>query len=282
MKKMILFFFVVFVSISLNAQKIPILYLSAIDSLVNKELKVRDLPESEKKDGYYGFYVDKKHKKVYKGNLLDKTKYEYLVGKIFKVLSYERYIDHSENYILLTLENKETGILYYPIYEEFSNCPCFVQGDSQVEIMSGIIYPEGFFCKDITENKDRFTDEITFSTPNPRDFTYRHKNDIKFVKDKNGIMLLIYQWGASLNVNQKGLILLLKNGGKIEKPDAELHVETAENLGGYIYSTAIYLSADDIKLLTSNEITDDRLYIYDGAILEGGKYKEYLKCLLKK
>src|SRR5690606_30521893 len=137
----------------------------------------------------------------------------------------------------------------------------------------GLDLPEGFYCKDIETTTDKFTNEITSRSD--------YSEGISFLKiTKNGsskVYLAINESGSTVNVGKKGLILLLENGKKIEKPNAPIDVEAGRS--NYVYSAFIELTKAEIDLIINNPITADRLYIYDGEIKFGAKLSEYLKCL---
>jgi hypothetical protein len=200
------------------------------------------------------------------------SKYESLVGKIFKVISYEPYTDNiGSNKFKLKIENPETGIIYFNYNPKFEHTFPF-------EVVGGLDFPEGYFCKDIEENKDKFTNDITFRTPKSDGIS------IVRVKKENSVntYLSIRVHGSTVNVNEKGVILLLENGVKIQKPDEKLDVEVTSDGSGYTYSAFINLDPNDITLLTQHKITDVRLYIYDRNITNGKKLIEYIKCIKDK
>lgn len=91
----------------------------------------------------------------------------------------------------------------------------------------------------------------------------------------------INELGSTINVGIKGLTLLLENGKKIERPNADIDAKVNKGGSGYLYSAFIELTKEEIDLLINNPITDNRLYIYDGQIKNGAKLSEYLKCLTK-
>jgi hypothetical protein len=245
-----------------------------VQLLVGRELKVKELAESLQKYGYNGFFIDEKLNKKYACCESYNSKYNYLAGKIFKVISYEPYTDIiGSDKFKLKLENSEIGIIFFDYDPRYKHSFPF-------EVVGGLDFPEGFFCNDIEESKDKFTNEITYRSP--------ESEGISIIKVKAGVKVNTYLsirvGGSTVNVKEKGVILLLDNKLKITKPDAELDVDvnTSKYGSGYIYSAFIDLNINDIKLLTQNKITDVRLYIYDNDITDGKKISEYLKCIIKK
>lgn len=243
-----------------------------VQLLLGKELKVKELSTSLQSYGYDGFYTDSKLKKKYACCQSYNSKYESLAGKIFKVISSEPYTDNiGKNKFKLKIENSETGIIYFDYNPKYEHTFPF-------EVIGGIEFPDGFFCKDIEEAQDKFTQDITFRSP--------ISEGISFIRVKKGSSMNTYLsirvHGSTVNVDGKGVILLLDNGNKIQKPDEKIDVEVSSNGSGYTYSAFINLNESDIALLTQNKLTDVRLYIYDGNVRNGGKLMEYIKCIKDK
>lgn len=201
------------------------------------------------------------------------SKYDALAGKIFKVISFEPYtVSPVSEKFKLQIENAETGIIYFDYSPRFENSFPF-------KLIDGLDFPEGYFCKDIEESKDKFSDEITFRTP--------IIEGISFLKIKTTDLVSTYLririHGRTLNVNTTGVIILFDNGSKLEIPDAEIEVDVSSgSIDGYTYSAFISLSEDEIKLLSENIMTDVRLYIYDGIVKNGNKLADYMKCISSK
>jgi hypothetical protein len=86
--------------------------------------------------------------------------------------------------------------------------------------------------------------------------------------------------GSTLNVGEKGVIILL-NDGKINKPLEKIDVDYKDE--GYRYSVLIPLTKQDIEKLKKSRITDFQLYIYEKNVLEGDQLKllKTFNCLLQ-
>lgn len=248
-----------------------------VEMLIGKELKVKELDKYQQIRGYEGFYSKLKLEERYdKDKKL--TKYEALVGKVFKVIKYDSYtykianVVEEEKYIL-TLENLELGTVYFyydPLYSfKFP-----------FEIIGGLEYPKGFFCKDIEEKKDKFTSEITYNSP----LNYGISVIKKIKENVTDLYLYIEVNGSSASVDKQGVVLLLENGLKIERPTEKINVRVYSNkyTSGYTYSAIVHPDTNELKLLTQFKITDVRLYIYDSQIVYGNKLIEYLKCIIDK
>jgi hypothetical protein len=197
-----------------------------------------------------------------------------LVDKVFTVVSITPYTSIIETKkFKIKLSNPETGEIYYDYDPQFEHLWKF-------QFVGDFTLPKDFYCRKIEIKGDKFTGDTTFMTPAASGFS--------FIKVKKGNSSTIYlrknEPGSTLNVGKKGVILLLQNNKRIEKPNEELDVKASSYGSGWVYTAFFELSDTDIKLLTENEITDSRLYIYDGAVREGDGKEiiEYLKCLLDK
>lgn len=239
-----------------------------------RQLKV--IPKSEvlQRYGYEGFFKDDKLKKKYECCDGINSKYKSLVDKVFKVVSIEPYTDIIDNKkFKIRLSNPETGDIYYDYDPRYKHQWNF-------EFVGDFKIPEGFFCREIEMIADKFTGDTTYLTP--------YASGFRFIKKKKGKNETIYlaknQPGSTLNVNEKGLIILLENGKRIEKPNAVLDVKPSSYGSGYVYSVFEELNSTDIDLLLNNLITDSRLYIYDGTTSKDDAkiLIEYLKCITNK
>lgn len=238
----------------------------------DKELKVLPLPEVLRKYGYRGFYKDEKLKKIYELDGYNyNSKYSSLVGKILKVKNIIPYTSSlGAEKFKLVLFSDETDEIFYdydPKYEHQWN----------FEIIGDLNLPKDFFCREIKMNVDKFTNDTTYST--------KASDGIIFYKMKKGENIFYFLSsnlvGSTLNLREKGLILLFENNKRIDKPDVILDVESSSG-SGWVYRAFVRLTNEDISLITNNVITDKRHYIYDASVKNGKTLSEYLKCLLLK
>ncbi|MDI6033020.1 hypothetical protein QLS91_08030 [Flavobacterium sp. LB2P84] len=126
------------------------------------------------------------------------------------------------------------------------------------------------YCSKIQTNTDKFSGVIKYNSP--------RLERITFLKEKGIIDIRIDIPGSTLNVNEKGVILLLEDGSKINRPNQKISVDYND---GYRYSAYFQLTKLEIQRIIKSPITDVKLYIYDAEIFEPLKYSEYLKCLSK-
>lgn len=259
-----------------SAQNFP---STKVELLQDKIVKPKKYNDSDKKFHYKNFYSTFN---IENGEIKDLddlrlfatskysfiSDYEKLVGKEFKVMKI--YPPKNSKKYVLELKNEEFGTVYYNYSPDY-------EFDFELEVVGGIELPEGFYCNNISTEKDKFTKETTYTT----DFA----DGISFVKVvKNNVPKVYMQVntaGSTLNVGKQGLIVLLNNGGKIQKPTAKIKVDKTSSGGGYVYSTFVELNKNDIATLKQHLITATRLYIYDNDVEEGAKLKDMLKCLTK-
>lgn len=281
------FFFTLSMSmifISIFSQSFP---ESNPELLINKTVKPKAIAEVLQKYAYKNFFLefDKEKKQFTKIDIKNRpfavgpgyslvSDYSKLLGKEFKVLEIfemvSKYSFSGKEYAI-EMENPEIGKVFYkydPRYEQ----------SFELEVVGGLDYPEGFFCSKIQEIKDKFEDKVTFYTPT--------ENGISFTKivekGKTFIYLSVKVNGSTLNVSEKGLAILFGDGTKFNKPEVSIDTKVSSG-SGYVYSAFIQLTQAEIKLFTENNITDTRVYIYDGSVDTDSakKIKEYLKCLSK-
>lgn len=234
--------------------------------LLNKDVRVIPLSQTLQSLGYREFHKNDKMK------ILDKPiKHEILAGKNFKVSDVKTYENYGSSKYILKLESSDKTVFYYDYDPKYDF-------KYQLEVIGGLQLPEGFYCEDIATETDKFTGAIRKSSP-----TYQ---GIYFLKTttKNGTSiyyLSVNKNGSTPKIGATGLYLLLTNGQKLEKPATPIDVKVNNDGSGYTYNAFIRLTESDIKLLIENQITDIRLYVFDGTITKGEILSEYLKCLTK-
>ncbi|KGO91627.1 hypothetical protein Q766_16480 [Flavobacterium subsaxonicum WB 4.1-42 = DSM 21790] len=237
----------------------------AVEMLEGKELKVQTLRESLQKFGYEGFYTDETVKKVYKKGSLN-TKYDALVGKVFKVISYK---PNAGNYII-KLENSDIGTLYYK-YDKNRDF------DYHFEVVGGLTFPDGFFCKynkiDKTWNSAAVKYDYVSHTPCTEDIClYGDNNDF-------AIHVLITASADRKETGLKGLTLVLENGKEVSFPEASVDVESATNM--YNYRTSADVNQQQLLLLKESPIAKKIVGNKEQKVEEGRLIMEYIKCLAK-
>jgi hypothetical protein len=255
--------------------------------LLNKIVKPKEISESLQKYAYENFFLEfNKEKKQFtedeKGNKPFPSgqsyslvsEYNKLVGKEFKVIAIYKIIpkySFSNEEYAIEIENNEIGIIFYKYDPKYEH-------NFELDVIGGLDYPEGYFCDKIEHKIDKFENKEIFFTPT--------ENGISFMKTvqsgKSNIYLSIRLTGLTLNYDVQGLYILFSDGFNIIKPNEEIDIDVNSG-SGWIYKAFISLSHEEIKLLTEKNITDTKLYIYEGTVDKESavKIKEYLKCLIK-
>lgn len=200
------------------------------------------------------------------------SNYKDLVGKEFEVINVftikSKFSTDKDRYFALQIRNEEIGEMFYKYDSKYDH-------NLEFKVISELNLPDDFYCKNIDKKEDKFNGSVHLFTPK--------KGLISFMKaidgDKESVFISVTQFGKTLNVNEKGLYLLFEDGSKLEYPNAKIDVEATSE--GYFYKAFQILSNDDIENLSTQLITDKKLYIYEGSIdkEDAIALKNYLKCL---
>ncbi|MRX66960.1 hypothetical protein SAMN06265349_102890 [Flavobacterium resistens] len=234
------------------------------DLLTGKSVTIK-----EGKSSYSGFYKDSDLTKILfkKGIGSDPEK---LKGLIFEVKGSMKHPKSYMDEIVLVLENKDQGTIYYSYMSKY-------ESTFLLDVVGGLTPPEGFLCSRLSPMKDKFSSKVITDTPTNFEYSITKIEE----NGANRIYLRLQLYGTTLNIGKTGLKILFSDGTVLEKPDVKINskVDTA----GYVYSCFINLSKGDIEILSNKTITDYSLYIYERKIKDNNAYelKDYLKCLSK-
>jgi hypothetical protein len=89
--------------------------------------------------------------------------------------------------------------------------------------------------------------------------------------------LRLLTYGSTINIGASGVIVLFKDGSKIEYPNASIKVDaTTGNIMSWQYSAFIPLNEQQVKLFSEKEVDMFRLYIYDGKPHYGSQAKKFM------
>ena len=277
MKKLILFSLIILSNFTYG-QNFP---STSVELLLGKDLKVREKAESIQKYGYRDFYVSELMKVKYDAGQSDaNTRYESLVGRVFRLIDYKQYTDKTgAKKFALKVENPETGILYYDYDPRFEE-------EFEFVVIGGLKYPDGFFDTFVKSFRDKFKNEKSYSTPQGCDKitflkTINHPSMFNPNKTKSTIFMQVSEIASDIKLNSQGMTILLENDLRIDIPREKLRVETNSTTEGFVYTAFLELRPEHIKMLSENKMTDYRLYLYDKEIVCGYTLKEYLKSIVK-
>jgi hypothetical protein len=236
------------------------------DLLIGKSVTIK-----EGQSAYNEFYKNPGLTKILfkKGNGSDPDK---LKGQIFEVKGSMKHPKSYVSDIVLILENKEQGIVYYSYNPKYSDM--FL-----LNVVGGFTPPDNFLCTRLITEKDNFSSKLTTNTP------IEYEYSITKVEENGDtrIYLTLQSYGPTLNINKKGLKILFSDGTVLVKPDVKIDYKIESGLRGYTYSCFLKLEKEDIVAFTNKTITDYSLYIYERKFKNSNAFdlKEYLKCLTK-
>ena len=126
------------------------------------------------------------------------------------------------------------------------------------------------YAKDIKVSTDKFDGKKTWSSPYTSKIYGQIKSErVSFTKIKRDEEIVMYlslkATGSTLNVSEKGVILLFTDGDKIEFPNAEIDTKAGD--GAYWeYSAFVSISNEQIDKFITKDIDGFRLYIYDSNV----------------
>ena len=149
-------------------------------------------------------------------------------------------------------------------------------------IFSGMKSNSQDFCSEIITKVDDLDDSKNIYSPLIDGLDLSSAVLYKDIaKGKTVYYLRLRTYGSTVNVNEKGVIVLFTDGTKWNKPSAEIDLDTDRK--GYEYSCFIQLSSSDLTLFKSKTIKKFRLYIYDETLEErfAESFKEYVNCIIK-
>ena len=137
-------------------------------------------------------------------------------------------------------------------------------------------------CKWITKEKDKFSDEITYTSPIGSFSGIEPVRIMRVVEDSLDFTYLSLSVnGEIIEYDGKGVTILLDNGDKMSWDDTKIDIDYDVDNYNYEYSCFISLNREEIELLKKHNITDYKLYIFEKRISskKGKKYRSYIECI---
>ena len=269
MKKIIVVFALL---LSLNA--IAQIFPDKRPELLQDQLIKVDPSENYSK-GYVNFYSDMKAYASYAPSkeISTQSRYDSLVGRIFKVVNIEKYDSYGDIAYKLKLEDTlNKKILFYKHSPRYPDT-------HQLEIVSTINYPGDFYCDYLTEVKGAYKGEADFKSK------AGYITVVKSIKDKITTYKMDIEARSDYDSKlKKGVIITLENNKKIVKPNAVVLTEL--NYPFYDFTSNFALTKEDLALLMDNKIIsyklldDDKQDTYDADYAE--KMKGMIRCLITK
>jgi hypothetical protein len=118
------------------------------------------------------------------------------------------------------------------------------------------------FQQFIEKEVDDFDGGIRFTHPNANRF-YLMKIQ---TNGKAAYYLRLEADGLTPNISIKGVTLLFTDGSVMKKPLVDIDTDVKHDGSGYVYSTFMTLSIDEVRQLGKKPIKKYRLYVYDEQI----------------
>ncbi|MDH5825814.1 hypothetical protein [Sphingobacterium faecium] len=144
------------------------------------------------------------------------------------------------------------------------------------------------FKKSLVVNIDEFTGQKKIMSPSNLSLSDKlYTGDTKvrlikiIIKGVSSYYLSLNTHGSTYNVGDKGVIILFKDGTKLNKPLVDIDVSSSYG-SGWEYSAFIKLNQSDLNLLKTKSINKFRLYIYDDSLTEeiSNNFKEIVKEII--
>lgn len=212
------------------------------------------------------------------------TEKDSLLDKIFIVEK----ITNQDGEEIDNLDN--VGILHKPIFHLKNiktNNYLYFKYDPKYEhsfifLTAGYSFNEDLLAKDISKEIDDFTGEIKYNSPLSENYSM---NDMIIYKQINKgapvYYLSLHTTGSTVNVKERGVIILFEDGTKLSKPNIEINVKAGDR--GFNYSAFFSLTSNDLIALKSKKIKKYRLYIYDNTIDQNfaDKFRIYVKKIME-
>lgn len=130
-------------------------------------------------------------------------------------------------------------------------------------------------CLEIDSTFDKFEEVRRFYSP------YLEKVTLTKVIYKNKTVSYFLGLTAESYSHTPGddVVVLFEGGLKFEWPNEEIEIDISD--GKYHYQALLHLTKDEIKFLTLKKITDFKIGIHQVLDVDGARYQQFLKCLIK-
>lgn len=271
MTKITYLFAALLISITAAAQDSPGL---RPELLLDKTVKVKPLTDGELayEKGYDAFFTDAAMAKKYAETKDRRTKHDALANRYFKVKEIKPYDSYGNQNFLIQLQDTVKNELVYYKYNKYSES----QKKYYFEVVGGLKYPADFYEDFLTETIDKTTGEKKIAAS--------ISEGLHVVKIKKGKEVK-YKLEA-VTVEQvismlRGVSLVLEDGRKLEKPEAEAVMGTNKN-DNIVYTASMELTGAEVAMLTQSKVIGGKISKFEKKYTEGEKLKEMLKCLMRK
>ncbi len=145
-------------------------------------------------------------------------------------------------------------------------------------IIDKLSIPNGYFCNEISQRKDKFTGKIITETPTGEKIAFVKMSD----SGEISYYLRLLSYSSSLSSYLKtGVIVLLQDGSKVEFKDCNIEILEKSHSGIYTYLAMQKLDQETLKKLSKGKIEAYRMFVDDSTIndFEAVKAISLLNCL---
>lgn len=242
--------------------------------LLEKTVKVKPMTDGELayEKGYDSFFCDAGMVKKYTETKDRRTKHSAMANRFFKVKAVKPYdVYGNTNYAIQLTDTVTNEEIYYK-YNKFSES----QKKYYFEVIGGLKYPADFYCDFLTEATDKATGEHKISASISEGL-----HVIKIRKGKNVTYKLEVVTVEQVISMLRGVTLVLEDGRKLEKPDAEA-VMAANKNDNINYIASVEITTAELAMLTQSKVVSGKISKFEKKFTEGEKFKEMLKCLKSK
>ena len=259
--------FTIFFSVLVNAQDYP---RNKPQLLLNKEVKITPLNSNTIKyyGGYDGFYSDEFLREIYKKNARLVTDPDAFTNRTFKVTGVEP-ISTGDRF-KVKLEDISSGKVIYFKYNPISSSGYYF------EIKGGLDLAEDFYC-DLIKEVSRENE--------PQRFIYMERPVFVLLKTEiDGVETYLLELELSTDEDEdgKGMVIVLENNKKIEKPNLDVKKQIKSETPHY--TAYIALTSQEIDLLKSNKILSYKIYKFNASMPQ--EYSENIRgalnCMTRK
>lgn len=260
--------FVLFACLILNAQDYP---YQKPELLLNKEVKIKDLPRYSLKDGYTNFKKDEKGYKTYEELSYNHTKPEALAGRTFKVTNVTggKISSRMASYILTLQDDKET--IYYKY-----NLP---DSNYYFEVIGGLDVTADFYCDYVAEEQAEPGEKMFGMTENKNNIGIMFEKVINIKTKKSHYNIHLMESSVKPAEKGYGVIITLDNGQQINLPKQLVIKDYSSK-----YFATKTLTPAEVNLLKTHKITGYKLLDQEATVTneEGWILRGVLQCLQTK
>jgi hypothetical protein len=236
---------------------------TTLENVIGRNVQVIQISKDS-----YDFYKTNSFK------FANKLQYSELLGRKFTAISADKYTNNSgeEKYILALKSGGDNPETIYYDYAPLNLSLPFKFIAEKVLAADPIA-----LCDGVKVEMDKFTGEKKTESNTIDEMSFIRYSS----KGKISQYVSISAYGSTVVVNGQGLIILFKSGKKIVRSNEKVGVDvTSYGNKPYRYHVFFTPTSNEVQLLKKEEIVGVKLYIFESAVNEGEKLKQYANCVL--